>query len=76
MLKSVFTFTRNSTRELHSSTELQQWLNLLWYECGLLRHGVTSPDTLEKRKRYSMTGSKQTAIEEGGNKGVSVCSVL
>ena len=28
----------------------------------LLRHEVTSPDTLEKRERYSMTGSKQMAI--------------
>ena len=26
-----------------------------------LRHEVTSPDTLKKRKRYSMTGSKQMA---------------
>ena len=39
------------------------------FDCGelhlfkncLLRHEVTSPDTLKKRKRYSMTGSKQTA---------------
>ena len=28
---------------------------------SMLRHEVTSPDTLEKRERYSMTGSKQTA---------------
>ena len=42
-----------------------------------------SPDTLDKRKSYSGTGSKQMAIlvyvrvlEEGCNKGVSVCKVL
>ena len=28
----------------------------------MLRREVTYTDTLEKRKRYSMTGSKQTAI--------------
>ena len=43
---------------------------------------IISPDTLEKRRHYGVTGSKQTDIlvyvrvKEGCKKGVSVCRVL
>ena len=47
---------------LFSFAELMPYRNEKKKGEELLRHEVTSPDTFEKRERYSMTGSKQTAI--------------
>ena len=49
---------------LSSCLHTVKWfLELLYNSQNLmLRHEVTSPDTLEKKGHYSMTGSKQMAI--------------